>query len=124
ERFRTVARRVCHFSDGFTLCYILASEKSDLAIECLVMNRTFTILASLVIGTASLAGGFSTRSAYRRAANPGTANSALVRSPEKYEADKIESDYQEAISTVEEKYAGEIDYEKATQAAIQGMLFT
>src|SRR5204862_7354953 len=41
-----------------------------------------------------------------------------------YEADKIEADYHEAISTVEEKYAGEIDYEKATQAAIQGMLFT
>ncbi|HYT50309.1 MAG TPA: S41 family peptidase [Pyrinomonadaceae bacterium] len=43
---------------------------------------------------------------------------------EKYEADKIEADYREAISTVEDKYAGEIDYEKATQAAIQGMLFT
>src|SRR6185436_4389533 len=27
-------------------------------------------------------------------------------------------------NTVEERYAGEIDYEKATQAAIQGMLFT
>src|SRR5439155_19571973 len=27
-------------------------------------------------------------------------------------------------STVEENYAGEVDYEKATQAAIQGMLFT
>src|SRR5207253_10160392 len=40
------------------------------------------------------------------------------------EADRIGNDYREAISTVEENYAGEVDYEKATQAAIQGMLFT
>src|SRR6267378_6574415 len=88
------------------------------------MNRNFTILAALVIVTASLAGGFTTRSSHRRAANSGTANSAQAATVEKYEADRIESDYQEAISTVEEKYAGDIDYEKATQAAIQGMLFT
>jgi carboxyl-terminal processing protease len=88
------------------------------------MNRKFTILASLVIVTASLAGGFTTRSSHRRAANPSTTNSVKVATVEKYEADKVESDYQEAISTVEEKYAGDIDYEKATQAAIQGMLFT
>jgi carboxyl-terminal processing protease len=88
------------------------------------MNRNFTILAVLVIVMASLAGGVTTRSARRRAASPANSSSAQTTAAEKFEADKIESDYQEAISTVEEKYAGEIDYEKATQAAIQGMLFT
>jgi carboxyl-terminal processing protease len=89
----------------------------------LFMKRNFTIVAALVIVTASLAGGMRTRTSHRRTVVT-TANSNQSTTAEKYEADKIESDYQEAISTVEEKYAGEIDYEKATQAAIQGMLFT
>jgi len=79
------------------------------------------IVAALVIVTATVAGGVSTRTSYRRATS---LNSNQVLNAEQYEADKIESDYQEAITTVEEKYAGEVDYEKATQAAIQGMLFT
>ena len=85
------------------------------------MNRNFTILAIIVIATASVAGGLRSRTVHRRAA---TVSSRQVSLEEKYEADKIESDYREAIATVEDKYAGEIDYEKATQAAIQGMLFT
>lgn len=84
------------------------------------MSRKFTIVAALVIVAATVAGGVRSRASRRHAAN---ANSN-VASAEKYEADKIEADYGEAISTVEERYAGEIDYEKATQAAIQGMLFT
>ena len=87
------------------------------------MTRNFTIVAALVIVTASLAGGVRTRSS-RRVITPNAANSNQSSAAEKYEADKIENDYHEAISTVEEKYAGDIDYEKATQAAIQGMLFT
>src|SRR6266481_6266630 len=87
------------------------------------MSRNFTIVAALVIVTASLAGGVRTRTS-RRVISPNAANSNQSTTAEKYEADKIESDYHEAISTVEEKYAGDIDYEKATQAAIQGMLFT
>jgi carboxyl-terminal processing protease len=85
------------------------------------MNRNFTIVAALVIVTATLAGGVRTRTSHRRIVN---VNSNQSTTAEKYEADKIEADYHEAISTVEEKYAGDIDYEKATQAAIQGMLFT
>ena len=38
--------------------------------------------------------------------------------------DDIEKDYNEAISAISVEYAGDIDYEKATQAAIQGMLST
>ncbi len=39
-------------------------------------------------------------------------------------AEEIEKDYNEAVSTVSSNYVGEIDYEKATQAAVQGMLTT
>lgn len=88
------------------------------------MTRNFTIVAALVIVTASLAGGVRTSTSHRRITNLNATNSNQVTTAEKYEADKIGSDYHEAISTVEDKYAGEIDYEKATQAAIQGMLFT
>src|SRR5882672_9842736 len=90
----------------------------------LSMTRNFTIVAALVVVTASLAGGVRTRSTHRRIIDLKAANSNQTTTAEKYAADRIESDYQEAISTVEEKYAGDIDYEKATQAAIQGMLFT
>ena len=88
------------------------------------MTRNFTIVAVLVVVTASLAGGVRTRTTHRRIVDLNAANSNQSTTAEKYEADKIENDYHEAISTVEEKYAGDIDYEKATQAAIQGMLFT
>src|SRR5216683_3343130 len=88
------------------------------------MNRSFSIVAILVIVSASLAGGVRTRTSQRRVIDLNAAKSNQTSTAEKYEADKIENDYHEAISTVEEKYAGDIDYEKATQAAIQGMLFT
>ena len=39
-------------------------------------------------------------------------------------ADEIEKDYNEAISAITSNYSGDIDHEKATQAAIQGMLST
>jgi carboxyl-terminal processing protease len=84
------------------------------------MTRNFIIVALFVVVAASVAGGVRSRSFRRHAVN---ANSDPA-TEEKYEADKIEADYREAITTVEDRYAGEIDYEKATQAAIQGMLFT
>jgi len=84
------------------------------------MTRNFTLVAVFVIVVASVAGGVRSRAFRRHAANA----SSNRATGEKYEADKIEADYREAITTVEERYAGEIDYEKATQAAIQGMLFT
>lgn len=40
------------------------------------------------------------------------------------QADDIEKDYNEAVETISDGYAGDIDYERATQAAIQGMLST
>ena len=86
------------------------------------MNRKFWIVAGLIIVAASVAGGFRTRATRHR--TPSVSSNAAISAAEKFEADRIENDYREAISTVEENYAGEIDYEKATQAAIQGMLFT
>src|SRR5712671_2790510 len=86
------------------------------------MTRNFTIVAIFVIVTASLAGGVRTRTSRRVVSLASNSNQGSTA--EKYKADRIESDYREAISTVEEKYAGDIDYEKATQAAVQGMLFT
>src|SRR5260370_39091967 len=88
------------------------------------MPRKFTIVAVLVSVAASLAGGFRARATHRRAAKASSNSTTQVSAAEKYEADKVENDYREAVSTVEEKYAGEVDYEKATQAAIQGMLST
>src|SRR5437762_5724971 len=88
------------------------------------MTRNFNLVAAFVIVTASLAGGLSARSAHRRVVTLNANRAAQASAAEKYEADKVENDYREAITTVEDKYAGEIDYEKATQAAIQGMLFT
>ncbi|MGZ5436350.1 MAG: S41 family peptidase [Pyrinomonadaceae bacterium] len=87
------------------------------------MTRSFAIAASLILVTATLAGGLYSRSTRRRQAlNLGSSTAASAA--DKYEAEKIGGDYSEAIETVERNYVGEIDYEKATQAAIQGMLFT
>ena len=85
------------------------------------MTRGFAIVATFVLVTATFAGGLYSRSTRRRQALNANANAAAE---DKYEADKIEGDYSEAIELVEQNYAGDIDYEKATQAAIQGMLFT
>ena len=81
------------------------------------MNRNFTAVAVVVVLVSSVTGGLRARS-HRRVVKPDDS------AAEKFEAERVENDYNEAIATVEEKYAGEIDYEKATQAAIQGMLFT
>lgn len=79
------------------------------------MSNRFIIVASAIILAASLAGGASKR--IQRAKSPAAA--ALYTA-----TDDIEADYSEAVATVSQNYVGEIDYEKATQAAIQGMLTT
>jgi carboxyl-terminal processing protease len=67
---------------------------------------------------AALVGGTIGRS--RRFLHSTPANSAVSDT----QADDIEKDYNEAIEAISAQYAGDIDYEKATQAAIQGMLST
>lgn len=83
------------------------------------MNRQFAAIAASVILAASLIGGM--RNSSRRAR---PASSPQPASAPASTADNIENDYSAAVTTVSDNYAGEIDYEKATQAAIQGMLFT
>ncbi|HXT64335.1 MAG TPA: S41 family peptidase [Pyrinomonadaceae bacterium] len=87
------------------------------------MTRGFSILAALILVTATFAGGLYSRTTRRRQAVNANITAQSSRQ-DKYEADKIENDYSEAIELVEQNYVGDIDYEKATQAAIQGMLFT
>src|SRR6266567_5984046 len=79
------------------------------------MNRRFVIVALGILLTATLAGGTSKHLRRAKAAVAGTHYTA---------SDDIENDYNEAIATISNEYAGDIDYERATQAAIQGMLST
>lgn len=83
------------------------------------MNRSFSIIGGVVILIAALVGGTIGRSIrFRNSVSP---KGAVVSYTE---ADDIERDYKEAVETISDGYAGDIDYEKATQAAIQGMLST
>lgn len=81
------------------------------------MSRKFIIIAAVIISTATIVGGTiggaTTRLRNVSAKEPTTT------------AANILGDYGEAITAIlPDNYAGEIDYEKATQAAIQGMLTT
>src|SRR5256884_2817262 len=82
------------------------------------MSKRFIITGGAVILIAALVGGTIGRSIRFR-------NSVPAKGVVSYtEADDIESDYKEAVDVISDGYAGDIDYEKATQAAIQGMLST
>lgn len=83
------------------------------------MNKQFVAIAAFVILAASIIGGV--QSTARRARYTGAAPDAKAGAST---VENIENDYREAVTTVSNNYAGDIDYEKATQAAIQGMLFT
>ncbi|CAN5774594.1 hypothetical protein BH20ACI3_BH20ACI3_15010 [soil metagenome] len=82
------------------------------------MAKKLIIIAGVVILLAAVVGGTigSSRGLRRSVSGGGSV-------PEK-PAEDIEKDYNEAVSTIAFSYAGEIDYEKATQAAVQGMLST
>jgi carboxyl-terminal processing protease len=77
-------------------------------------KRSGLIVAALIVIVAAVAGGFVARRADKRIV---TGTNADVDAA-------IEHDYREALSLVSNEYADEIDYEKASQAAIQGMLST
>ncbi|MGI8837877.1 MAG: S41 family peptidase [Pyrinomonadaceae bacterium] len=82
------------------------------------MSKRFAIIACAIVLIATLVGGTIGRSRRFRYSTPTTGAATYAQ------ADDIEKDYNEAIETVSGRYAGDIDYEKATQAAIQGMLST
>ena len=77
-------------------------------------SRSFGRIAAVaLVVSAALVGGLAGRRAFsQRDANAGTA------------AAQIESAYSEALSIISENYADNVDYEKANEAAIQGMLWT
>ncbi len=82
------------------------------------MTGKFAIVAgSLILIAAIIGGTLGNSRGLRRAVSPGSAEAATA-------ADDIEKDYNEAVGAISTSYAGEIDYERATQAAIQGMLYT
>jgi carboxyl-terminal processing protease len=82
------------------------------------MTRKFILIAGTLVLIAALVGGTIGRSRRFRHSVPANGAASLTQ------ADDIEKDYDEAIAAISNEYAGDIDYEKATQAAIQGMLST
>ena len=83
-----------------------------------VVNKKFALFATTVVLLAALFGGTIGNSRVFR----GTA--AKGGSVSYRAAEDIETDYNEAVTAISTNYSGEIDYEKATQAASQGMLST
>ncbi len=82
------------------------------------ISKRFALTATGVVLVAAILGG--TIGSARKL--PGLTSTAGKNS---YRiSDEIEKDYNEAVSTITSNYSGEIDHEKATQAAIQGMLST
>ncbi|HZH31164.1 MAG TPA: S41 family peptidase [Pyrinomonadaceae bacterium] len=77
-------------------------------------QRLGLIVAALVVAVAAIAGGIAARRAERRIVTGTSADADAI----------IEHDYKEVLSLIANEYADEIDYEKANQAAIQGMLST
>src|SRR6266481_5047404 len=106
------------------LCYILTMEVANRFEDPTSdpggagMSRKFAIVATSIVLAAALFGG--TIGSARKLGR----STALAAAKSYRASDGIEKDYNEAISTITSNYSGDIDYEKATQAAIQGMLST
>src|SRR6266850_5617609 len=93
-------------------------EESSSSYPSSGMSRRFVIAATSIILAAAVFGGTVGKARkFSRSTSAGTVNPYRA-------ADDIEKDYNEAINTITSNYSGDIDYEKATQAAIQGMLST
>jgi carboxyl-terminal processing protease len=85
--------------------------------ERVMKDRLSLVVFAVVIAAGAVLGGVLASRAWRVAdVSPGSS----LPPAEKL----IESDYDEALNVVNENYADDIDYEKASQAAIQGMLST
>ncbi|MET0645572.1 MAG: S41 family peptidase [Pyrinomonadaceae bacterium] len=79
-------------------------------------SRTFgRITAAVIIVAATLVGGIYGRRAFSQAAGGGAQEGG---------APQIESAYNEALQVISENYVDTVDYEKANEAAVQGMLWS
>jgi carboxyl-terminal processing protease len=77
-------------------------------------SRTFgRITAAVIIVAATLVGGIYGRRAFSQQAGGGEGGAA-----------RIESAYNEALQVISENYVDTVDYEKANEAAVQGMLLS
>jgi carboxyl-terminal processing protease len=77
-------------------------------------SRTFgRITATVIIVAATLVGGIYGRRVFSQASGDAEGG-----------AQRIESAYQEALSVISENYVDTVDYEKANEAALQGMLWS
>src|SRR5215216_2442636 len=82
------------------------------------IDKRFAITAAALVLVAAIFGGMiGTGQNLRSFTSTNSKNSYRV-------ADEIEKDYNDAVATITSNYSGDIDHEKATQAAIQGMLST
>ena len=82
------------------------------------ISRRFVGIAAVVVLLAALFGGtIGSSRKFTSLTTSGNLNSFRA-------TDQIEKDYNEAVSAITTNYLGDVDYEKATQAAIQGMLST
>src|SRR6185437_222824 len=82
------------------------------------MDKRFALSAAVLILAAAIFGGM-----IGSGRNLSSFTSANAKSSYRV-VDEIEKDYNEAVATITANYSGDIDHEKATQAAIQGMLST
>jgi carboxyl-terminal processing protease len=80
------------------------------------MTRKFGLVALAIIISATVAGGMI--DLFQKRSSSGQGQLRVVASSD------VTEDYQEAVHVIGQEYAGDVDYEKATQAAIQGMLST
>lgn len=79
------------------------------------MNRRFGIIALIFLVSSALVGGTFGRHKSFFSLSPKKESNAI---------ENIEDDYTAALDVVSANYAGQINHEKATQAAIQSMLWT
>jgi carboxyl-terminal processing protease len=82
------------------------------------ISRKFTATATAVILAAAIVGGI-----IGSARKLSGLTSSSARNSRKV-VDDIEKDYNEAVAMITANYSGDVDHEKATQSAIQGMLST
>jgi carboxyl-terminal processing protease len=82
------------------------------------IDKRFALSAAVLILVAAAFGGMMGSGNSLRSLTSTTAKSSYRV------VDEIEKDYNEAVATITSNYSGDIDHEKATQAAIQGMLST
>jgi len=80
------------------------------------MTRRFGLVALAIIISATIAGGMAEIFQKQTAASQSKHGSTASHD--------VADDYREALQVIGDEYAGDVDYEKATQASIQGMLST